>query len=269
MAETATALAPRPFSLGALQSDTTLTMSSREIAALTGKEHRNVMRDVREMLESLGMDVLKFEQMAPDSYGRPQPVFHLPKDLTITLVAGYNVAMRHAIVVRWQELEAKAARPMSQLEMIAASAQVLLEMERRQQALVEAQQQVAADVARIENRVAEVAESRVWDHCPQNCEPITKIRGRMLKEYGLPAWVVDTVMRGLPLSPKVHGMVRNAHEEAKGSHYEVWAVSDVTRVFRRFIAECAPVTEQFAIHGDIDRRFHVKPGVVREKAVAK
>lgn len=87
-----------------------LTMSSREIAELTGKEHPNVMRDIRVMLEELGEDVLRFEDIYSDAYGRWQPCFNLPKDLTITLVAGYNTKVRHAIVTRWQELEAQQAQ---------------------------------------------------------------------------------------------------------------------------------------------------------------
>ena len=70
------------------------------------------MRDIREVLEQLGKDVLSFEQMSPDSYGRPQPAFALPKDPTITLVSGYNVVMCHSIVTRWQKLEAQQARAM-------------------------------------------------------------------------------------------------------------------------------------------------------------
>lgn len=38
-------------------------------------------------------------------------MFRLPKDLTITLVSGYNVQMRHRIVMRWQELESKVSQP--------------------------------------------------------------------------------------------------------------------------------------------------------------
>ena len=51
----------------------------------------------------------------PDSYNRPQRVAFLSKDLSITLVAGYSVQMRHAIVCRWQELEAAQAKPPAQL----------------------------------------------------------------------------------------------------------------------------------------------------------
>lgn len=61
------------------------------------------------MLIELGKDVLSFEGINFDAYGREQPCLCLPKDMTFTLVAGYNVQMRHAIVVRWQELEAKQA----------------------------------------------------------------------------------------------------------------------------------------------------------------
>lgn len=83
-------------------------MTSREIAELTGKEHRNVMRDVRDMLGALEIDVLSFERVYQDSYGRGFPMFALPKDLTITLVSGYSIPMRHKIVTRWMELEALA-----------------------------------------------------------------------------------------------------------------------------------------------------------------
>ena len=36
------------------------SMSSLEIAELTGKEHRNVMSDIRKMLDELSIDAAKF-----------------------------------------------------------------------------------------------------------------------------------------------------------------------------------------------------------------
>lgn len=80
-------------------------MSSREIAELTGKRHDNVTADIRTMLGELGLTSPEFSGHLPDSYGRPQQVYHLPNDLTLTLVASYSAALRHRVVSRWMELE--------------------------------------------------------------------------------------------------------------------------------------------------------------------
>lgn len=82
-------------------------MSTREIAELTGKDHFNVMRDARTMLEQLGMGALSFEGSYLSAQGKPLPLLNLPKDLTLTLVAGYSVPLRHKIMTRLQELEAR------------------------------------------------------------------------------------------------------------------------------------------------------------------
>lgn len=71
-----------------------LTMTSREIAELTGKRHADVMRDIRNMLEDLGLTERSFASSYVDGTGRTLPMYDLPKDLTITLVSGYSV--RHA-----------------------------------------------------------------------------------------------------------------------------------------------------------------------------
>ena len=41
-----------------------VTMSSREIAELTGKRHDNVMADIRSMLSELKIDVLTFQEIS-------------------------------------------------------------------------------------------------------------------------------------------------------------------------------------------------------------
>lgn len=82
------------------------TMSSREIAELTGREHDNVRRDIRNLAEALS---LTFEEKAEASTGgRPAKVYLLPKRESLILVSGYNIVMRAAIIDRWQELEQPA-----------------------------------------------------------------------------------------------------------------------------------------------------------------
>ena len=55
------------------------TMSSLTIAEITGKEHRNVMRDIRETLEQAEISALKLERTYRDAQNREQKCYHLPR----------------------------------------------------------------------------------------------------------------------------------------------------------------------------------------------
>ncbi|UGC97956.1 Rha family transcriptional regulator [Salmonella phage JD02] len=85
------------------------TMSSREIAELTGKEHDNVRRDILKMAQELSLNFE--EKVLPSNGGRPSKVFLLDKENTLILISGYSIKMRAAIIRRWQELESQASKP--------------------------------------------------------------------------------------------------------------------------------------------------------------
>jgi Rha family phage regulatory protein len=85
----------------------TQTMTSKEIAELTGKEHKNVMRDIQILKEQIGTE-LKFELSEyKDSTGRTLPMYSLDKKQTLLLISGYNALLRLKIINRWEELENK------------------------------------------------------------------------------------------------------------------------------------------------------------------
>lgn len=96
----------------------TLTMSSREIAELCEKEHRSVLRDIDNMLNELEIQSAQFCADYKDSKGRTYRCYNLPKDLTITLIAGYNVKLRKRIIDRWQELENQVNQPLDPIKML-------------------------------------------------------------------------------------------------------------------------------------------------------
>lgn len=81
------------------------TMSSREIAALADKQHKHVLDDCRKMFEELGLQSAEFSADYQDSRKRVQQEYILGFELTMTLVAGYSLKLRHRIVQRWRELE--------------------------------------------------------------------------------------------------------------------------------------------------------------------
>lgn len=80
-------------------------MSSREIAELTGKDHKNVVRDVRVMLQELALDRLSFERIYKDSMNRDQTEYLLDRELTETLLTGYSIPLRRRVIARLHELE--------------------------------------------------------------------------------------------------------------------------------------------------------------------
>ena len=74
------------------------TMSTREIASLTDKEHKNVKRDTEKMLNELGEDALRYQRIYFDSMNREQTEYHLGVTLVCTLLAGYSAASRYKVI---------------------------------------------------------------------------------------------------------------------------------------------------------------------------
>lgn len=67
-----------------------LTISSREIADVTGKHHGHVMRDIRKMLSEFNEDEALYASTYQDRSGRPQPCFELDEITSLSLVNGYE-----------------------------------------------------------------------------------------------------------------------------------------------------------------------------------
>ncbi|AUR97047.1 antirepressor protein [Vibrio phage 1.236.O._10N.261.52.C4] len=84
-----------------------LTMSSREIAELTDKEHKTVMRDIRVMLKNLGHGTDSYLGQY-SSNNRMYDEYNLPKRETLLLVSGYMLHVRVKIVDRLEFLESQS-----------------------------------------------------------------------------------------------------------------------------------------------------------------
>jgi anti-repressor protein len=104
------------------------TMTSIEIARLTEKEHKNVLADIDKMFVELEIYAAKFSATRKDARWNIQRYFTLDKELTLTLVSGYNVRLRQAIIRRWQELESPKPRTYAEImqeAILLANAKVL------------------------------------------------------------------------------------------------------------------------------------------------
>lgn len=82
------------------------TMTSREIADLTGKRHDHVMRDIRSMLEQLNVPAPSFGATYLDSQNQERPCFSLDRIHVECLLTGYSIPLRMKVLERLKELEA-------------------------------------------------------------------------------------------------------------------------------------------------------------------
>lgn len=89
-------------------------MSSKEIADLTNKLHKTVLRDIRNTLDQMqGTDLYPEDYQVVTSDNGMTSEILLSKRLSYVLVTGYSVRLRAKVVDRWQELEAREQRPVS------------------------------------------------------------------------------------------------------------------------------------------------------------
>ena len=112
------------------------TMSTRIIAELCEKEHRNVKRDSEVMFQGLQLDALKFEHIYFDSMNRQQTEYLLDEELTMTLVTGYNIVLRNRVIKRWKELELQASQPSYLIEDPIKRAEKWIEEAKQKQAAI-------------------------------------------------------------------------------------------------------------------------------------
>ena len=125
------------------------TMSSREIAELTGKAHFHVKRDVLSMLKELGEDASNFGCIYLDPLNREQTEYLLDREHTDCLLTGYSAAMRMTVIRRWHELEAQVAQPqqLSTIEIL----QIAMESEKARLLLAAQVEQQAEKIHSMEN----------------------------------------------------------------------------------------------------------------------
>ena len=127
------------------------TMTSREIAEITGKRHDNIMRDIRvekEKLDLEGIDthlIFEFSEYQ-DSTGRTLPQYLLSRDGVMMLAMKYDTITRYKITQKLNELENKMKLPATYKEALLAL--VAAEEEKEQLALAVTTLKVAvADTA--------------------------------------------------------------------------------------------------------------------------
>jgi phage antirepressor YoqD-like protein len=178
------------------------TMSSADIADLTGKRHDHVVRDIRKMLDGLKSQPVgglpNFGGTYIDAQGKAQPCFNLPKRECLILVSGYSVELRAKIIDRWMELEAAAPSaidPLKALNDPAFLRSLLLSYDERVtqlQVTVEEQVVRLKKLDRIEGAYGTMCltdAAKTLKKPPQEFIRFLSLRGFIYKRTGNTAWI--------------------------------------------------------------------------------
>lgn len=117
------------------------SMTSKEVADLTGKRHDHVLRDIDALLKTLSPDLgTGFSMTYEGDPANGYRYFIMDRDSSYCLVAGYDANSRMRIIKRWQELEGmvSAPKPLTAAEHLRLTAD-MLERQAALEARVEAQ----------------------------------------------------------------------------------------------------------------------------------
>lgn len=121
------------------------TMTSLEVAELTGKRHDQILRDVRDEVEKLQnqgiiADHIFVEGEYQDKNNQSRPMYILTREGVLQLAARYDAVVRFRLIERVTVQQ----KPLSPVQQLLAQAQMLVEMESRVST-------VEKGIARIEN----------------------------------------------------------------------------------------------------------------------
>ena len=99
--------------LAAVATSRTTRISSLEIAERTDKMHKDVMRDIRNLIDQEAINERSFALVEyKDGKGEMRPMYLLDFEATMTLVTGYDAKRRNAVIKRWMTLERGEAAPL-------------------------------------------------------------------------------------------------------------------------------------------------------------
>ena len=93
-----------------LQNINQISMTSLQIAELTGKRHDHIVRDIRNMFKELALPI-SGECFYPNKNNRQMPMFTLDKKHALCLTSGYSAKLRMKIIDKLEELSQALIQP--------------------------------------------------------------------------------------------------------------------------------------------------------------
>lgn len=186
------------------------TMTSLEIAELAGREHKSVMRSIREMEEGwVKICGCKFvltsrEVQQPNGGTREVPCYELNKTECLYIATKFNDEARAKLIIRWEELETKertggfvVPQTFSQALMLAAKQQEQIEEQRAALA------QQGEEIVKLSNEVMTMKPKATYYDLILN-NPSTVTITQIAQDYGMSAKKFNQILCDFRIQHKVN-----------------------------------------------------------------
>lgn len=183
------------------------TMTSLEIAEVTGRNHKDVLRSIREMEEAwIKVNGRKFSLVEyKDAKGEMRPCYSLSKTECLYIATKFNDEARAKLVLRWEELETKQLSPIAKIPTTFAEA---LRLAADQAEQIEAQQKQleanSKEIVELSGTIATMQPKVTYlDKILASKETVNTTQ--IAQDYGLSAKSFNVLLRNFGIQHKVGG----------------------------------------------------------------
>lgn len=182
------------------------TMTSLEIAEVTGRNHKDVMRSIREMEDAWAkVNGRKFALVEyKDAKGEMRPCYSLNKTECLYIATKFNDEARAKLVLRWEELETKER---NQYQVPQSFAEALMLAAKQQEQIEEQQRQLEAnsnEIVELNGAIAEMEPKVTYvDMILASKETVTTTQ--IAQDYGQSAKAFNVLLRNYGVQHKVGG----------------------------------------------------------------
>ena len=131
-----------------------VTITSLEIAEVTSKLHKNVVRDIEEQLGQLKFELSNYLDSYTTSQNKQVKMYRLPKREALIVISGYDVKLRAKIIDKLEELENKLrngnfAIPQTFAEALSLAAEQARQLQALEAANMEQAEQLAEQAPKV------------------------------------------------------------------------------------------------------------------------
>ena len=182
------------------------TMTSLEIAEVTGRNHKDVMRSIREMEDAWAkVNGRKFALVEyKDAKGEMRPCYSLNKTECLYIATKFNDEARAKLVLRWEELETKER---NQYQVPQSFADALMLAAKQQEQIEEQQRQLeenSKEIVELNGAIAEMEPKVTYvDMILASKETVTTTQ--IAQDYGQSAKAFNVLLRNFGVQHKVGG----------------------------------------------------------------